>query len=52
MGQRSVSVPVLGVVGVLPDEELLTFFSFPKVQRKTLRTTNVIERFTGNSDGA
>jgi len=25
-------------------EELLTFFSFPKAQWKTLRTTNVIER--------
>ncbi|PYN39990.1 MAG: hypothetical protein DME00_35520 [Candidatus Rokuibacteriota bacterium] len=25
-------------------DELLTFFSFPKVQRKTLRTTNTIER--------
>jgi putative transposase len=25
-------------------EELLTFFAFPKVQWKTLRTTNVIER--------
>ena len=25
--------------------ELLTFFTFPKAQWKTLRTTNVIERF-------
>ena len=25
-------------------DELLTFFSFPKAQWKTLRTTNVIER--------
>jgi transposase-like protein len=25
-------------------DELLTFFSFPKVQWKTLRTTNTIER--------
>ena len=35
-----------GVVGSLREggEELLTFFSFPKAQWKTLRTTNVIER--------
>ena len=26
------------------DDELLTFFRFPKAQWKTLRTTNVIER--------
>jgi transposase-like protein len=28
-------------------DELLTFFSFPKAQWKTLRTTNVIERLHG-----
>ena len=28
-------------------EELLTFFSFPKTQWKTLRPTNVIERLHG-----
>ena len=28
-------------------DELLTFFPFPKVQWKTLRTTNVIERLHG-----
>lgn len=28
-------------------EELLTFYSFPKSQRKSLRTTNVIERLNG-----
>jgi putative transposase len=35
-----------GVVTSLREggEELLTFFSFPRVQWKTLRTTNVIER--------
>lgn len=35
-----------GVVRSLQEggEELLTFFSFPKAQWKTLRTTNVIER--------
>ena len=35
-----------GVVTSLREsgEELLTFFRFPKVQWKTLRTTNVIER--------
>ena len=35
-----------GVVRSLHEggEELLTFFGFPKAQRKTLRTTNVIER--------
>src|SRR5205085_691502 len=35
-----------GVVTSLREggDELLTFFSFPKAQWKTLRTTNVIER--------
>jgi transposase-like protein len=35
-----------GVVTSLREggDELMTFFSFPKAQRKTLRTTNVIER--------
>ena len=28
-------------------DELLTFFSFPRAQWKTLRTTNVIERVHG-----
>src|SRR5213594_904244 len=38
-----------GVVTSLREggEELLTFFSFPKAQWKTLRTTNVIERLHG-----
>ncbi len=38
-----------GVVRSLREggDELLTFFSFPKVQWKTLRTTNVIERLHG-----
>ena len=38
-----------GVVTSLREggEELLTFFSFPKGQWKTLRTTNVIERLNG-----
>ncbi len=38
-----------GVVTSLRDggDELLTFFRFPKVQWKTLRTTNVIERLHG-----
>lgn len=38
-----------GVVRSLQDggAELLTFFSFPKAQWKTLRTTNVIERLNG-----
>lgn len=38
-----------GVVTSLRDggEELLTFFTFPKTQWKTLRTTNVIERLHG-----
>ena len=35
-----------GVVASLREggDELLTFFTFPKAQWKTLRTTNVIER--------
>jgi putative transposase len=38
-----------GVVRSLREggDELLTFFSFPKAQWKTLRTTNVIERLHG-----
>lgn len=38
-----------GVVTSLREggEELLTFFTFPKTQWKTLRTTNVIERLHG-----
>ena len=38
-----------GVVRSLQDggAELLTFFTFPKAQWKTLRTTNVIERLNG-----
>jgi transposase-like protein len=38
-----------GVVASLREggDELLTFFSFPKAQWKTLRTTNVIERLNG-----
>lgn len=38
-----------GVVRSLQEggDELLTFFSFPKAQWKTLRTTNVIERLHG-----
>jgi putative transposase len=33
-------------------DELLTFFSFPKAQWKTLRTTNVIERLHEESAAA
>jgi transposase-like protein len=38
-----------GVVTSLEEagEELMTFFRFPKVQWKTIRTTNVVERLNG-----
>jgi putative transposase len=44
--ERKWAKPCPGVVASLREggEELLTFFSFPKCQWKTLRTTNVIER--------
>jgi len=48
--RRPSSVPgasvVRGVVASLREggDELLTFFTFPKAQWKTLRTTNTIER--------
>jgi transposase-like protein len=32
--------------------ELLTFFTFPQAQWKTVRTTNTIERLTRSSAGA
>jgi len=44
--ERKWEKPCPGVVRSLREggEELFTFFSFPKAQWKTLRTTNVIER--------